>query len=235
MLRLTPRRPATALVLLAAVMIFAPLARADYTSAVSPVGPLDGIDPLAAFTSYPPDSLEEESDFPIAYTLSDMIADSLTVQLFLEEAEGGETTLIEGMLATGGHEHITSFATGDWRLGLRVRDDFGNESETVGAYFVVFTTGLEAPGTPGDFALFEASPNPFNPMTTLTFTLPAADSVNLTVFNLQGGVARILVDARMPAGRHQTILDGADLPSGVYVARLCTSSKSRAIKLTLLK
>ena len=235
MLRLRSCRLAMARAVLTTAMLIAPSARADYASAVSPFGPLDGIDPLAAFTSYPPDSLEEESDFPIAYTLSDMIADSLTVQLFLEEAEGGETTLIEGMLATGDHEHITSFTTGDWRLGLRVRDDFGNQSETMGADFVVFTTGLEAPGTPGDFALFEASPNPFNPVTTLTFTLPANDSVNLTVFSLQGGVARILVDARMPAGRHQAILDGADLPSGVYVARLSTSSRSRAVKLTLLK
>ena len=49
--------------------------------------------------------------------------------------------------------------------------------------------------------LIGASPNPFNPVTTIRFDLPRAGHVKLSVFNVKGELVSSLVDGRMPAGQ----------------------------------
>jgi len=97
---------------------------------------------------------------------------------------------------------------------------------------------------PSDFALLPASPNPFNPSTSLTFTLPAAARVRLAVFDIQGRQVATLVDGFRDAGVHEVYWDTAGLPSGIYLARLtCVGfgesdlrgSRGAAQKLVLMK
>ena len=84
-------------------------------------------------------------------------------------------------------------------------------------------------------------PNPFNPSTTLVFSLPAAGWVKLTVYDVSGRRVRTLVDGLMVAGEHQLSWDGrddhaTDLPSGVYFAHLVLPcGVDKVSKLTLLK
>ena len=86
-----------------------------------------------------------------------------------------------------------------------------------------------------------AAPNPFNPATAISFSLPAAARATLTVHDAQGRqVRRLLADAARPAGRQQVIWDGRDdaghaLPSGLYLARVTALGRSEAGKLVLLK
>ncbi|MBK7702655.1 MAG: T9SS type A sorting domain-containing protein [bacterium] len=73
---------------------------------------------------------------------------------------------------------------------------------------------------PRSLALHPASPNPFNPRTTLRYDLPAAGRVRLAVYDIRGRQVRELVNGERPAGVHSVTLDAHDLPSGVYLVRL---------------
>lgn len=88
-------------------------------------------------------------------------------------------------------------------------------------------------------------PNPFNPTTTLSFTLPAPGLVKLEVFDINGrsvGARRASPvgfgesDLQWyPAGSHEVTFDGSDPPSGIYFARLTAGDWSAMQKMVLLK
>lgn len=80
-----------------------------------------------------------------------------------------------------------------------------------------------------------AFPNPFNPVTTLSFTLPRAGTVRLAVHDLLGREVRRLTDEVFAAGAHAIRFDGADLPSGLYFATLRSGEFTATQKLLLLK
>jgi hypothetical protein len=79
------------------------------------------------------------------------------------------------------------------------------------------------------------SPNPFNPATTVTFTINTAEQVRLSVFDLLGREVAMLTDAPYEAGEHQVTFDAGELPSGQYIARLSTASASVVHRMMLLK
>lgn len=84
-------------------------------------------------------------------------------------------------------------------------------------------------------------PNPFNPATTLRFTLPADRPVELRVVDSRGRRVRtLLAGETLAAGPHEIVWDGRDdrgrtVPSALYIARLVAGDESRGIKLLLLK
>jgi hypothetical protein len=88
--------------------------------------------------------------------------------------------------------------------------------------------------------LFPAHPNPFNPRTSLAFTLPQAGAVRITIFDLAGRAVRTLVDASLPPGRHEADWDGRDaqghaVGSGSYVARLECDGRVEVTRLELVR
>ncbi len=87
---------------------------------------------------------------------------------------------------------------------------------------------------PASFAL-ESWPNPFNPSTTITFSIPAAGMVRLAVYDIVGREVTVLLDHAMREGIHSVTFDGSDLPSGIYFCRLDHDSHSLMRKLTLVK
>jgi hypothetical protein len=83
-------------------------------------------------------------------------------------------------------------------------------------------------------------PNPFNPHTTLGIALPASAPVRLAVYDSQGRLVRVLIDARLDAGRHAIRWDGrTDLgravASGVYYGELRTGDVTLRRKMLLLR
>jgi hypothetical protein len=75
------------------------------------------------------------------------------------------------------------------------------------------------------FDLDQNVPNPFNPSTVLRFSVPEAQHVRLTVYDVTGALVRTLVDRPMGAGLHEIVWDGHDgngreVASGVFVCRL---------------
>ncbi len=84
------------------------------------------------------------------------------------------------------------------------------------------------------FALHPAVPNPFNPRTTLRFSIAEAGAVRLAVYDVNGRWVRGLVDGRTDAGDHSVVWDGTDdalrpVASGVYLVRL-KSGKSVSVR-----
>jgi len=78
-------------------------------------------------------------------------------------------------------------------------------------------------------------PNPFNPSTTITFTLPARADVTLSVYNILGQQVQGLVDGVMEAGEHSIVWDADHQATGLYFYRLTYENKVMTKKMTLLK
>ncbi len=99
------------------------------------------------------------------------------------------------------------------------------------------TTALERDGveTPDRFELKPSYPNPFNPTTTIAFSLPHRAPVLLTVHDLHGRLVATLASQDMDAGIYRTSWDAAGESSGVYVLRLKAGSFASSQKLVLLK
>ena len=74
--------------------------------------------------------------------------------------------------------------------------------------------------TPDGYALEVNYPNPFNPSTTISFTIPKADHVSLVVYDMLGKEVSTLVDSELGAGTHTVTFDGKNLASGTYVYRI---------------
>ncbi len=109
-------------------------------------------------------------------------------------------------------------------------------------------TGGLGGGTPGDrdadtptvTALGEAYPNPFNPTTTVPFTLLTSETVTLRIYDATGKLVRTLKNESMPAGVHQAVWDGRDdvgsqAATGVYFVRLVAGSQQMTKKVVMLK
>ena len=88
---------------------------------------------------------------------------------------------------------------------------------------------------PTAYALEQNYPNPFNPVTSIAFSLPATQDVNLAVFDVLGRQVATLVSGPLAAGAHQVQFNAASLPSGMYLYRLTTPAGSVSKKMVLLK
>lgn len=85
------------------------------------------------------------------------------------------------------------------------------------------TTGVDEQHSalsPRDRILLETYPNPFNPSTTIRFTIPSAAHVNLAVFDNLGRRVAVLADGTMTNGQHAVQWQAGSHASGVYYARL---------------
>jgi len=78
-------------------------------------------------------------------------------------------------------------------------------------------------------------PNPFNPSTTLTFTLPVEKFVKIILFNSTGELIRTVAEGTFAAGTGKITIDGSDLSSGNYIVVLQTGDKMYSQKICLIK
>ena len=94
--------------------------------------------------------------------------------------------------------------------------------------------GLE-PTLPETFSLDRAYPNPFNPVTTLSFALPIEAEVSLSIYNLQGREVSTLIDKNMDAGYHSVVWNADSYSSGVYFVKMVAGDFVNTQKLMLVK
>ena len=93
---------------------------------------------------------------------------------------------------------------------------------------------------PDKFALFQGYPNPFNPITTINFSIPESGFVTLVIYNIMGQKVRELVDGNVQTGAHSVVWDGKDdsgetVSSGVYISRLKSGKNVTASRMLLMK
>jgi hypothetical protein len=89
-------------------------------------------------------------------------------------------------------------------------------------------------------ALGQNAPNPFNPATTVEFTLSSRSTVRLAVYHPGGRLVTVLAEGTLPSGTHSAIWRGRDssgsqVSSGVYFCRLTAGKKTLVRKMVLLR
>ena len=98
----------------------------------------------------------------------------------------------------------------------------------------------EAAVAPRRYALGANYPNPFNPQTTIGYSLAKSGRVTLAIYDVLGRQVRMLVDQSQEAGRYQVAWDGLDdqgrgVASGTYLYRLDAGSFRQTAKMSLVR
>jgi Tol biopolymer transport system component len=93
---------------------------------------------------------------------------------------------------------------------------------------------------PSSFKLIGNYPNPFNPTTTINFSLPETGFVSLNIYNITGQKVRDLVSENMEPGDHSVLWDGRDeygsmVSSGMYLSQLRMGNNVQIHKMTMVK
>jgi len=118
-------------------------------------------------------------------------------------------------------------------------DDWGTDMSPR-AEVVVLGVDNDISTLPGQFALDDNYPNPFNPETNISFTIPNNGNINLSVYNIIGQKVYTLVEGYQPAGNHSVQWNGLDqngnqVSSGIYFYSLKTNSGLITKSMVLLK
>lgn len=144
----------------------------------------------------------------------------------------GAATLVDYSVAPGmnvsGSPYVFYFVT--------ATDFNGNEGKPA---IVNSLSGVG--GTPSSYVLSVSNyPNPFNPRTTVNYTVPSRGTVSVRVFDAHGALVATLFDGERNAGAYSIDWDGrttdaAGAASGVYFARIEHNGATRTKKMVLLK
>jgi len=85
------------------------------------------------------------------------------------------------------------------------------------------------------FKLFDAYPNPFNPRTTIQYSIPSDGVVKLKVYDVLGNEVATLVDEDKATGSYEIMFDATELSSGIYFYRIQAGSFVETKKMVLMK
>jgi hypothetical protein len=122
------------------------------------------------------------------------------------------------------------------------RDNQGNNATVFLQGVVIADTPNPDPDpqAPAMLCLDNCSPNPFNPSTSISFSLPLAGKATISVYDLRGRKIATIMDSDMPVGKHSITWNGKDskgkdMASGVYILHLDAGGKHHSRKVTLMK
>jgi len=102
--------------------------------------------------------------------------------------------------------------------------------------FPVTSVREEMGAIPRTFHLVAPYPNPFNPTTTIRFSVEKSGRALVSAFNVLGQEVRTLFDAEVQAGvAHHVVFDAAGLTSGVYFVRLESNGRVATQKVILVR
>ena len=96
-------------------------------------------------------------------------------------------------------------------------------------------TGVAPISSPAEYTLSQNFPNPFNPTTTIRYSIPRNSFVTLAVYDVLGRRVAQLVAKEEGAGSYDATLDGTGLASGVYFYRLAADGYTLTRKMILQK
>ncbi|MEO8447187.1 MAG: T9SS type A sorting domain-containing protein, partial [bacterium] len=88
---------------------------------------------------------------------------------------------------------------------------------------------------PEEIRLFDNYPNPFNPVTTIKFSLPVEANTKLSVFDITGKEVSILINNKLTPGIYEFQWDASEFSSGTYFSRLETDNVTQVKKMTFVK
>jgi hypothetical protein len=124
----------------------------------------------------------------------------------------------------------TTAQTGSGTVRVLIRSGRG-DADTLGLQFSASTSSSavsnnDAEAVPG--IILSSYPNPFNPSTTLTWSMDHTANVTVSVFDLLGRWVSTPVHGVLPPGMHRVVFDASGDASGVYIARLMAGNAIRS-------
>ena len=121
-----------------------------------------------------------------------------------------------------------------WRVKAYNTYGWGNFSE-IRTFDTYDVTSVENEEIPIKFALEQNFPNPFNPITTIKYSIPAESRVKLEILNLLGEQIELLVNETNIAGNYEAIWNASTMSSGIYFYRIQAGEFIQTKKMILLK
>ncbi len=125
-----------------------------------------------------------------------------------------------------------------YRYVVTALDGSGNESLPAAPTVL---TGITGNAAPLKFALHQSVPNPFNPTTTISYSVPAGGGlVTIRVFDVAGRLVRTLMNGQAPPGTNTVTWDGRNdngenVATGIFFCRMQAPGFEQTMKMTLLK
>jgi hypothetical protein len=89
--------------------------------------------------------------------------------------------------------------------------------------------------TPYEFKLLPAYPNPFNPVTNITFSISEQRNVRLSIFDIMGREVQVLENGLKESGEYSIIWDASNFASGIYYIHIAAGSSVETQKVMLIK
>ncbi len=150
---------------------------------------------------------------------------------------------ISFMEPAGGDEFISVDVVDEGYYCLAVWRAKSSDLNVEAGYELIFSDLSpvgDDPLLPQVTGLAAAYPNPFNPQTTIAFTLAATEFTEVVIYDVQGSKVRTLVTETREAGRHEVVWNGTDdrgqrVASGVFFARMKAGQSVDLRKLVLVK
>jgi len=131
--------------------------------------------------------------------------------------------------------NLKNLRTYYWRVKALNEIGWGEFSE----WFKFTTIGLSSVlvnnEIPKKYNLYENFPDPFNPLTSITFDIPKSTNIKIIIYNALGKKVTTLVNEKLSAGSYEVDWDASGYPSGVYFYKLETEEFTNTKKMVLLK
>lgn len=167
----------------------------------------------------------------LSYTLSSN-ASWLSVTPVSGEINKGDTTQLLISFYT------SNLSTGTYIATITIGDPHHGPITVPVTLVVTSLTGIDdekGKNTASSYSLEQNFPNPFNPSTTIRYSIPTTESVRLTIFNLFGEEVATLVNEKQSGGFHEFVWNPKSNSSGVYYFRLQTKTFTATRKMIFSK
>ena len=128
---------------------------------------------------------------------------------------------------------------GFYTVSLTVSDGMNNDTEIKEGYIAVIAVNTDDSFVFSETQLLDNYPNPFNPSTTIEFSIQNDSEVELTIYNIKGQQVKVVANNHYQKGNHSVIWNGDDeygktVSSGVYLFQLSIDGEIKATNKCLL-
>ncbi|MFC1490763.1 T9SS type A sorting domain-containing protein [Candidatus Latescibacterota bacterium] len=188
------------------------------------------------------------SDVSILTTTLDNATTGEQYSMPIDVRYGGEETVMYELLDSPEWLTISEAGvlsgtpTSESEIQITLRAYISASDDTLSTSLIVNnTTNVTVDNHPSAFSVSSPFPNPFNPSTTIRYSVPVESEVRLEIFDIFGRKVAVLADGRMSPGVYDAVWDsrinagGSALGSGVYIYRFSSQGYSHTGKVMLLQ